>query len=295
MTASWPHSSWSSISARNRTSMRCWRPSARCRGCASSISAAARGKCPARLGRWVPRSPATIRSSPEPSRPRSAPVAFASSRPRPTQFRNPMAPPILFSLFFRCTTSPPKGLRGRSARRGGCCGLRVACTSRNRWRKGRINLSWSYSMTKQPCAKRRPRRLPILPDRISRQTKSRPTRTCGATPTFDAFSSRMIANMRFNGYTAEAVLAPAVRSRFAETYAAHGGRFDQPVRIDCLVRRVDAASVAHRISSCRSPHLPRRLDDKPSLAISSSTVMALPPMPLEKPHCGDSANCSSGA
>jgi ubiquinone/menaquinone biosynthesis C-methylase UbiE len=51
---------------------------------------------------------------------------------------------------------------------------------------------------------------------------------------FDTFSARMIANMRFNGYTAEAVLAPAVRSRFAETYAAYGGRFDQPVRIDCF-------------------------------------------------------------
>ena len=42
----------------------------------------------------------------------------------------------------------------------------------------------------------------------------------------------MIANMRFNGYTREAVLAPEVRRRFAETSAAHGGRFDQPVRID---------------------------------------------------------------
>ena len=31
-----------------------------------------------------------------------------------------------------------------------------------------------------------------------------------------------------------------------------------------------------------------------SFAISSSTVMVLPPMPLEKPHCGDSASCSSG-
>jgi ubiquinone/menaquinone biosynthesis C-methylase UbiE len=51
---------------------------------------------------------------------------------------------------------------------------------------------------------------------------------------FDTFSERMIANMRFNGYTKEAVLAPAVRSRFDETCAAHGGRFDQPVRIDCF-------------------------------------------------------------
>jgi ubiquinone/menaquinone biosynthesis C-methylase UbiE len=49
---------------------------------------------------------------------------------------------------------------------------------------------------------------------------------------FDAFAERMIANMRFNGYSKEAVLAPAVRRRFAETHAAYGGRFDQPVRID---------------------------------------------------------------
>ncbi len=53
-------------------------------------------------------------------------------------------------------------------------------------------------------------------------------------PDFDSFAERMIANMRFNGYTREAVLAPAVRRRFAEAHAAHGGRFDQPVRIDCF-------------------------------------------------------------
>jgi SAM-dependent methyltransferase len=51
---------------------------------------------------------------------------------------------------------------------------------------------------------------------------------------FESFAARMIANMRFNGYTREAVLAPAVRCRFDETFAAHGGRFDQPVRIDCF-------------------------------------------------------------
>jgi ubiquinone/menaquinone biosynthesis C-methylase UbiE len=55
-----------------------------------------------------------------------------------------------------------------------------------------------------------------------------------AYPDFDTFAERMIANMRFNGYTKEAVLAPAVRQRFDETYAAHGGQFDQPVRIDCF-------------------------------------------------------------
>jgi len=49
---------------------------------------------------------------------------------------------------------------------------------------------------------------------------------------FDGFAGRMIANMRFNGYTEESVLAPGVRRRFAEAHAAHGGKFDQPVRID---------------------------------------------------------------
>ena len=52
--------------------------------------------------------------------------------------------------------------------------------------------------------------------------------------TFDAFAERMIANMRFNGYSKESVLAPAVRSRFDETFAASGDKFDQPVRIDCF-------------------------------------------------------------
>jgi ubiquinone/menaquinone biosynthesis C-methylase UbiE len=51
---------------------------------------------------------------------------------------------------------------------------------------------------------------------------------------FDAFAERMIANMRFNGYSKEAVLAPAVRARFAEMAAAHRGCLDQPVRIDCF-------------------------------------------------------------
>ena len=58
-------------------------------------------------------------------------------------------------------------------------------------------------------------------------------------PDFDAFAERMIANMRFNGYSREAVLAPAVRRRFDETHAANGGSFDQPVRIDCFAQRPD--------------------------------------------------------
>ena len=52
--------------------------------------------------------------------------------------------------------------------------------------------------------------------------------------TFDDFAERMIANMRFNGYSKEAVLAPAVRRRFDETCAVNGGKFDQPVRVDCF-------------------------------------------------------------
>jgi len=48
---------------------------------------------------------------------------------------------------------------------------------------------------------------------------------------FDTFAARMIANMRFNGYSEEAVVAPAVRRRFAETAARCGDSFDQPVRV----------------------------------------------------------------
>ena len=51
---------------------------------------------------------------------------------------------------------------------------------------------------------------------------------------FDGFAEQMIANMRFNGYSKEAVLAPAVRRRFDETFATSGDKFDQPVRIDCF-------------------------------------------------------------
>jgi ubiquinone/menaquinone biosynthesis C-methylase UbiE len=51
---------------------------------------------------------------------------------------------------------------------------------------------------------------------------------------FDTFAERMIANMRFNGYSKEAVLAPPVRERFEEALAVHGGKFAQPVRIDCF-------------------------------------------------------------
>ncbi len=63
-------------------------------------------------------------------------------------------------------------------------------------------------------------------DRISSYTDAR------SYADFDTFADRMIANMRFNGYTEAAVLAPDVRRRFAEADAKHRGKFDQPVRID---------------------------------------------------------------
>jgi ubiquinone/menaquinone biosynthesis C-methylase UbiE len=70
---------------------------------------------------------------------------------------------------------------------------------------------------------------PYFPtDRVSSYTDAR------SYSDFDTFAGRMIANMRFNGYTEEAVLAPDVRRRFAEAHAAYSGKFDQPVRIDCF-------------------------------------------------------------
>jgi ubiquinone/menaquinone biosynthesis C-methylase UbiE len=49
---------------------------------------------------------------------------------------------------------------------------------------------------------------------------------------FDSFAARAIMGMRFNGYTEADVLAPEVRRRFAEIQATHGGRLDQPVRVN---------------------------------------------------------------
>ncbi len=51
-------------------------------------------------------------------------------------------------------------------------------------------------------------------------------------PSFDVYAERQIRNMRFNGYTEEAVLAPEVRRRFDEMFAAGQGNFDQVVKID---------------------------------------------------------------
>ena len=82
------------------------------------------------------------------------------------------------------------------------------------------------------CEKSQQRASPTLPsryfatDRVSSYTDAR------SYSDFDTFAGRMIANMRFNGYTEEAVLAPDVRRRFAEAHATHSGKFDQPVRID---------------------------------------------------------------
>ncbi len=49
---------------------------------------------------------------------------------------------------------------------------------------------------------------------------------------FDAFAARAIEGMRFNGYSEADVLSPEVRRRFAEAHAAHGGTFDQPIRVN---------------------------------------------------------------
>lgn len=53
-----------------------------------------------------------------------------------------------------------------------------------------------------------------------------------AFPSFDAYAVQAIRNMAFNGYTEAEVLAPEVRRRFEAMSAAHGGRLDQPVRIN---------------------------------------------------------------
>lgn len=49
---------------------------------------------------------------------------------------------------------------------------------------------------------------------------------------YESYVARMLRNMRFNGYTEEAVRSPEVRRRFDEMFAAGNGAFDQPVRID---------------------------------------------------------------
>jgi ubiquinone/menaquinone biosynthesis C-methylase UbiE len=49
---------------------------------------------------------------------------------------------------------------------------------------------------------------------------------------FDAFARAMTANMRFNSYTAEAIVAAPVRAQFAAVAARTGGMFDQPVKVD---------------------------------------------------------------
>jgi len=53
-------------------------------------------------------------------------------------------------------------------------------------------------------------------------------------PNFATFAARMIANRRFNGYSAEAVVAPNVRTLYAEIAVRTKGIFDQPVKVDVL-------------------------------------------------------------
>jgi SAM-dependent methyltransferase len=49
---------------------------------------------------------------------------------------------------------------------------------------------------------------------------------------FDEFAERAKAGMRFNGYTEADILQPEVRRRFDEVMAIHGGRLEQPVRVN---------------------------------------------------------------
>ena len=241
------------------------------------------------------KSPATIRSSPKPSQPgRRRQLSPGQGRGR----RDPEpdgAADLVFFIFSLHHVPAGKASEARSARRGGCCGLRVASMWRNRWRKGRINLSWSYFMTKQPCAKPRPRRLPVLPDRISRPTNPDLHGSCGATPISTRLPTRMIANMRFNGYTAEAVLAPAVRRPLCRDLArpmAAGSISRSASTVS--VRRVDAAIVAHRVSSCRSPDLARHFDDEPELGHLVVDRHGVAADRRWRSRIAGEANCSSG-
>jgi ubiquinone/menaquinone biosynthesis C-methylase UbiE len=49
---------------------------------------------------------------------------------------------------------------------------------------------------------------------------------------FDAFATRAMEGMRFNGYTEADILSAEVRRRFDETFAVTGGTFDQPIRVN---------------------------------------------------------------
>ncbi len=53
---------------------------------------------------------------------------------------------------------------------------------------------------------------------------------------FEDYATRMVANMRFNGFTEDQIRAPAVQARFAEVFARTGGVFDQPVQVDLFTR-----------------------------------------------------------
>ena len=49
---------------------------------------------------------------------------------------------------------------------------------------------------------------------------------------FEAYATHARLGMRYNGYGEAEITSPVVRGRFAEILAAHGGDFDQPVRIN---------------------------------------------------------------
>ena len=240
--------------------MRCWPLSDRCKDCASLILAAARASCRAPWRSWAPRSLATIHSSPKPSRPPAAPAVFGSpgdgrrnSRTRSLS----RSRAVCFSLH-HVPGAKLEGALAEARRLLRPLGrLYVAEPLPQGPHQYIMELFHDETAVRKTAADAlsrfaRPR---FAVDQISTYTDVR------SYSDFGTFSERMIANMRFNGYTREAVLAPAVRRRFDETYGADGGRFDQPVRIDCSVLERPWCVWPEALSR-RSPHVPRRFDDK---------------------------------
>ena len=163
-----------------------------------------------------------------------APAAFVWSRQAPTPFPSPTNRQILSCLFSRSITCRPRSLAARLPRRGGFLRpsgrLYVAEPLAQGPHQYVMELFHDETVVRKAAA-----------DALSQFARPRFATDGVATyaemrryPDFETFAERMIANMRFNGYSREAVLAPAVRRRFDETYAANGGKFDQPVRIDCF-------------------------------------------------------------
>ena len=285
----------STTSAPNRTSMRCWPLSARCKDCASLILAAARASCRAPWRSWAPRSLATIHSSPRPSRPRGA-GSFRLAKATADAIPEPDHSADLVLFVFSLHHVPGAKLEGAltEARRllRPLGRLYVAEPLPQGPHQYIMELFHDETAVRKAAADAlsrfaRPR---FAVDQISTYTDVR------SYSDFGAFSERMIANMRFNGYTRGSRLG-AGRASAAST------RPTRPMAADLISRFGLIASVLERRHGVfgreahlhADPHTSCAVSTTSlSFAISSSTVMALPPMPLEKPHCGDSASCSSG-